>query len=227
MKINDTLKTSIIEDLLYSEIDNDTSKLIKYFQNEQLNKIQFTIDRTSQFLFFLISLLWRIPKTDFAFNDLMARSEITTNGTDSEVLRRNLAYNKVQRACIFQHHVDEIIKRGKKGQVYINIHQFNRDIFVIGDYPILFRRTPHFFSEFNDIDFLIAVSSRRIYSSRSDKFESFKEINALKYNAAMINQSVRYVGCSNKLLLEGSVKFYHEMIKKGLIYNIDEQIFQT
>ena len=69
-------KCSIIEDKLYSRIDNDLSKVVKFFQTEPLEKINFTEDNTAQFLFFLITLFWRIPLTDFAINDLISRAII-------------------------------------------------------------------------------------------------------------------------------------------------------
>ena len=69
-------ESSILEDTLYARIDNDASKIIKYFQNENLTKIDFTIENTAQFLFFLIALFWRIPYTDFTVEDLLNRSDL-------------------------------------------------------------------------------------------------------------------------------------------------------
>src|SRR4051812_37185254 len=55
VEIKATLKSSVIEDCLYAEIDNKTSKVIKYYQTEELSKIDFQIEDTAILLFFLIN----------------------------------------------------------------------------------------------------------------------------------------------------------------------------
>lgn len=227
INLNDSIETSIIEDDFYSKIDSSSSKIVKQFQTEQLNKIDFTVETTAQFLFFLITLFWRIPKTDFASNDLIERSEIISKGIDSEILRNDPTFRKMKRADVFKHHINEIINNGTKGKRWVNIHQSSKEIYVIGDYPLLFKIPPRLFSEFNNIDFLIAVSSKRIYSSTIEKLENFSEINSINYNMAVINQSVRYIGCSNFEALNYSVKFYNGLKSRGLENVILERTFQT
>jgi len=227
LKLRDSIESSIIEDEFYSKIDDNISKIIKRFQTEQLDKIDFTIEDTAHFLFFLITLFWRIPKTDFAAEDLIDRSEITSRGIDSEVLRNDPIFRKVKRVDVFKHHVDEILNHSKKGSKWINLHQSNKEIYIIGDYPLLFKKTPILFSEFNEIDFLIAISSNRLYSSTVEKLENFSEINSAFYNAAVINQSVRYVGCSNIETLKRSLSFYKGLKDHGLVNSIVEKTFLT
>lgn len=225
--LRDSIESSIIEDDFYSKVDDNLSKIIRRFQQEQLSKLDFTVEDTAHFLFFLITLFWRIPKTDFAAEDLIDRSVIASQGIDPETLRNDPTFRKTKRVDVFKHHVDQIINHGKKGNRYINIHQSNKEIYIIGDYPLLFRKTPTLFCEFNDIDFLIAISSNRIYSSTLERLENLTDFNSFMYNAAIINQSVRYVGCSNIETLQKSLVFYKGLKSHGLENTIVEKTFVT
>lgn len=219
-------KSSIIEDRLYSKIDNDLSLVVKYFQKEKLENITFNEDNTAQFLFFLITLFWRIPITDYAVKDLINRAEINSKSSDPEILRNDPAFQKLQRSGLFKHTVDEMRKFRNRGSKFVNIHQMSKDLFVIGDNPLLFRKSLHKFSEFGETDFLIAISSRRIYSSTNLSLGCLPTINSLKYNATVINQSKRYIASSELEVLQKSVQFYKEFCKRGINYTMAECAFE-
>lgn len=227
LHLDDTTKTSIIEDLLYKGIDDRTSKVIKLYQTQEISKIDFNPTDTSTFLFFLISLFWRIPKTDYAANNLMDRAIITTNGIDPEILRNDLAYRKMNRAGLFKHHIAEIKRSGAKGEKIINIQQAQNEIYLLGDYPILFRKQPYLFSEFNDTDILMAISSNRIYSSTLDKLHSISLKHSLQYNACIIEQSVNYVAGGDLEILKCSILLHKELKASGLIYGLNDMVFRT
>ena len=226
VEVKDSIKSSIIEDYLYAEIDNKTSKVIKYFQTEKLSEIDFKIEDTATLLFFLISIFWRIPKTDYASEDLMERSIITAEGIDPEILRNDPAYKKLSRAGLFRHHIDEMINFGMKGKKWNNLHQNENPIYVIGDFPFLSRKKTNEFRKFNDTDILFAVSSTRIYSSTKESLNNFAQINSYSYNAAIIHQSLKYIACGDLNVLEQSIKFYKELTRVGLIYS-NERVFKT
>lgn len=224
IEITETMESSIIEDVLYSKIDLQSSKVVKYFQQESLEEINFDMVNTTHFEFFLINLFWRIPKTDFAVENLINRSEITSKGIDPEILRNDPAYRKLQRAGIFKHHIDEMVKNGKNVNKSVNIHQSNSSTYVIGDYPLLFRKTPLLFSEFGEVDFLIAISSGRLYSSTIEPHIATVK-NSYMYNAAIIDQSTRYIACADKDELSKSIEFYNELKGQGLNLSASELAF--
>jgi hypothetical protein len=226
IEIKDMFKSSIIEDYLYTEIDNKTSRVLNYFRTEELSNLQFKIEDTATLLFFLISLFWRIPKTDYAVEDLMKRSIITADGIDPEILRNNPAYKKISRAGLFKHHIDEIKNFGMKGKKWSNIHQNNHPVYVLGDFPFLFKEQVNEFRKFNDTDILFAVSSTRIYSSTNESLKNFTTWNSFRYNAAIIEQSVKYVCSGNLQVLEQSIKLFKELKKLGTIYS-NEDVFKT
>lgn len=227
IELRDSIQISIIEDYFYSNVDNISSEIVKYFKNEELNKIEFTNENIAKFLIFLITLFWRIPKTDFTVDELMNRSVIINNKVDSEILRKDPTFRKLKRIDLINHHFTEMMRNGLKVKRHLRILESENDTYVIGDYPLLFKRTPSLFSEFNDIDYLIAISSKRIYSSSLEIFENFTMYNSFRYNAAIIAQSVRYVGCSDLELLKDSIDYFNELKRIGLLYNISEIAFQT
>ncbi|MDF1675216.1 MAG: DUF4238 domain-containing protein [Vicingaceae bacterium] len=226
VEITETMESSIIEDLFYSKIDSESSKVVKYFQQENLEKVSFNIENTAQFEFFLINLFWRIPKTDFAVEDLMDRSEIKSKGIDPEILRNDPTYRKLKRTGLFKHHIDEMVKNGKNVRKSVNVHQSNGASYVIGDYPLLFRKTPRLFSEFGEVDFQIAISSKRLYSSTIESLKTTVE-NSYMYNAAIIEQSTRYIACADKSDLQKNIEFYNELKSRGLNYSASEMAFHS
>lgn len=204
--LNDDRRTSIMEDFLYSRIDNDTSKLINSYQNDELSTNMFTAENAGRFLLFLIVLFWRIPYTDYTVDDLMKNSVINSSGVDLEILRNDPTFQKLQRGGLFKHTVDEIVNSGRKGLRSYKIHDVRKDINVISDNPILFRKIPTQFSEFDAGDLMIAISSRRIYSETNGKL-TLRINEHLRYNALMVHQATRYVACNDLKVLEASIDF--------------------
>jgi len=211
------LKSSILEDYFYQKMDNQTSKTIRYFQTEDIGKIDFKMQDTSVLLFFLISLFWRIPKTDYASENIMENSIIKPD--DSELLKQDPTYKKLERAGLFKHHIDEMKSYGKKGTMWHNIHKDAIPMFLIGDYPFLHRTQPNEFRKFCDIDLLFAVSSTRIYSMTNIRMDKITTMNSFCYNAAIIHQSVKYVASADLNILKESIDFYKYLKKSGLIHS--------
>lgn len=207
VEILEGTNSSFLEDI-YSKIDTKASRIIKCFQNEDITKLDITQEQAANFLFFLMTLFWRIPFTDFAAQDVWERSEIISPLIDSEIIRKDPFYQKMERAKLFKHTIDQMSQFGKKGRISINIHEFSANLFVLSDNPIVFQRTPLQFKEFNDIDFLFAVNSRRVYSSTEKKVTNINHLDALHFNMMSIHQSVRYTACRDIKLLNESVKLF-------------------
>jgi hypothetical protein len=227
LDLNQGKQSTFLEEEFYSKIDNDFGKAVKYFQDNTLSEIKITEENTAQFLFFLITLFWRIPATDYAMKDLIDRSEIVAENIDVDTLRQDPAFYKLEKSRIFSHMIDQMRKYGKNKRKYINIHQNNKGCLVIGDNPLLFRETSTKFSEFAETDFLIAITSNRIYSSTTKELRNFGLKNRLKYNVSVINQSRNYVCCNNREVLEKSVELYREFTNKGIILFTAENTFMT
>ena len=117
IRFSELFESSMIEDNLYSIIDTESSEVVKYFREEELAEIDFNTENTAQLQFFLITLFWRIPKTDFTAEDVIDRSEIVSQYLDPEIIRNDPAFRKFQRASLAKHHIEEIVKYGKKGKL--------------------------------------------------------------------------------------------------------------
>lgn len=225
VEIKGKQQSSFIEDALYSRIDNQVSQVVKFFQEGNLNEIEFNAENTGQFLFFLITLFWRIPYTDWAASDIINKSEIISDDIDPEMLRNDPTFRKMQRVALFKHTIDEMRTHGKKGKVIVNIRELASDWHVIGDNPILFQSIPKQFKDLADDNCVIAITSKRLYSRTENPLRLWDKYCALKHNALIIDQSVRYIGCSNLDVLKASVDFYFDLKSNGLLPDVLNQIF--
>jgi len=221
------LWTSALEELVYSNIDIRTSSIIRYFQNEEISKIDFTEERTGIFLFFIISLFWRIPATDLLSADLLRRSEIISSTIDPEILRNDPLVQKYYRARLFKTVTDSMMNSGRKGQVSVNIHSFDQDIFVLGDNPILFKAAPTTMAEIGQNDFLMPVSTRRVYSSTIQNFQPPSPRDAYFYNAAVIHQSTQRIVSGDLDVLKNSVSVFKEVGELELLDMLPGYIFNS
>ena len=214
VELKNGIESSFIEDVIYSSIDSTAGRIIKNIQNKQVANSSLNFQEAGHIGFFLIALFWRIPYTDKISESAINNSKIVSEHINPEVLRRDPTFEKIQRVLLTKHTIDEMLKRGKKGKFYVNIHTFENDCFLLGDNPVLFRNPTSKFSNLFDSDYLFAVSSKRIFSSTEEAMNSFSGVNAFLYNAAIIDQASRFV-CSNSIrLLEDSLQIYF-MIKKN------------
>ena len=225
VNLPDNKQSSILEDILFQKIDNIGSEIVKYFQNTELSKVEFNYDNSAHFLFFLVTLFWRIPLTDFATIELANQTDIQSKDISSISLK-NDDNSKLQTSGLILHTLNEMKNSSSSSKKWINLHQMSEEMLVLGDNPLLNRKTSDKFSEFGKGDFLIALTSRRIYSSTKDNLGGLPVFNAVKYNTAVINQSLRYVCCGNLDFLKKSVKTYKEFRKLGLNYNFNERTFE-
>ena len=216
--------SSFIEDYLYSILDSQCSKVVNHFSESEFEDIKLDDENMSSFLFFIIVLFWRVPHTDFAVNDILDRAVINSIGIDPDILRNDETFRKIQRSFLINHTIDQIISSQRKLKSYSSIQQFTKDVFVIGDSPIVFRRLPNTHVNFVDSDYIIALSSRRLYSYTLEKPIKYEMNNVNQYNACVINQSNRYVASSNLQLLQNAVNHYNS-IKQNLILYFNDAVF--
>lgn len=218
--------TSLIEDEFYMKLDDDSSKLIQKLQRERITDNLLNIESRGGLQFFLINLFWRLPLTDYTVSDLIYRARINSDGIDIEKLRLDKNLHKIKRTGLF---IDTINKlKENKPDIkdsYVKLSEFDRDTFILGDYPILFESTPSKFTDLGYMDYLFALSSRRIYSSTKAQFGAFTYKDALSYNFLIILQSEKYVCSGNLNLLQNTVEYYRKFKKIGLLYIMKERLF--
>ncbi|WP_040252070.1 DUF4238 domain-containing protein [Psychroserpens mesophilus] len=227
IKIDESNSNSIIEDLWFQKLDDELSKNVQKLQTEKLNTDLFNDDNIAQLQFFIINLFWRIPKTDFAAKDLIQRAELRTEGIDSETVRNDKNWNKILRTGLYKETIDQMRNSSTKPKnIYPKIAEFEKDIFVLGDFPFVFRNRLGKFTDLVEDDYFIALTSKRILSSSRKELQSFDFQMFLPYNAAIIEESQNYVVSNNLKILEGSVEYYRKLKKEHLIYFIKNRLFK-
>lgn len=213
-------ENSMIEDYLFQEWDNNASSVVKKFQTNQLpDNTLLSTNNVADFVLFVIQLFWRIPFTDYAFENLIQNADI--NSENAEELKNSEAFKMHQRTLLYKETTNDVtkVKRKFKG-FFAKIFELEKDIFIIGDNPIVFQETPSNFEDLYDLDNMIALTPRRIFTNSLTEIGSFGFNKALEYNHFVISQSKRFVCSGDKILLEESVK-YHKKIKNLFI---DEQL---
>lgn len=219
--------SSVIEDSFYQNIDNKVAPYIKYLQQGNLSELDFSIEVTGMMTFFIVTLFWRIPATDDTVADIFRRSEIDAKGIDPEIFRNDPTFLKMERGRLFHHSIGRMQEFGKRTSASVNVHQYAVHSVILGDNPIIFRRTPSSFEDLGDIDILIAVSSNRIFSITEDRLPGLPFENAIRYNTNVILQSKRYVVARSLEALSKAIEMYKFCIELGAEAFQPERIFSV
>lgn len=219
-KRDDGQELSVIEDILYKYWDNQASTLIQKFQKNKLPDSSLLSETNiAYFILFTIQLFWRIPYTDFAVNNLIENMKLDVK--NSEQLKKYEPFQMHQRTLLYKETLKELkdAKRKTSG-FHTKIFELEKDIFVIGDNPTVYQKIPSTFDDLFDLDSMIAISSKRIFTNSLEPFGHFGFNKAIEYNHFVLSQSKRYVCSTDKKILEESVK-YHKKVKE---LNIDLEL---
>lgn len=227
LKKEDGQELSVIEDILYKHWDNRASILIQKFQKNRLPDSSLLSDNNiADFILFTIQLFWRIPYTDFAVSDLIKNMDIDVE--NAEELKNYQPFQMHQRTLLYQETLKELkdAKRKTPG-FYAKLFELEKDIFVIGDNPTVYQKTPSTFDDLFDLDSMIAISSKRIFTNSVSEFENFGFNRAIEYNHFVISQSKRYVCSNDKKILEESVKYHKKVRELNIDLELKKELFKV
>ncbi len=228
ININKTDSSSAIEDIIFKKLDNDTGKILNLLQNKPITKDLLSDENQAIFQFFIINLFWRLPLTDYAVSDLNKRVVINSVGIDPEILRNDEAFQKLKRTGLYQNSIDKMGKENRPKETnFIKLSEFENDLFILGDNPILFRSVPKKFTDLVYMDYLFAISSKRVYSSTLDEIGNLTRHSGYDFNSLIIEQSQKYVVSGNLKLLEDSIKYYKKLKEEKILYSIKELLFKN
>lgn len=216
-------KNSTIEDDLFKEWDGNASSVVRKFQTNKLpDKKLLSTNNVADFILFIIQLFWRIPFTDYVFENLIQNADIDSENV--EELKKSEAFKIHQRTLLYKETTNDVtkVKRKFKG-FFAKIFELEQDIFIIGDNPIVFQEIPATFEDLYDLDNMIALTPRRIFTNSLTEIYSLGFDKALDYNHFVISQSKKFVCSGDRKLLEESVK-YHKKVKELFI---DDQLRKT
>jgi len=221
-------KNSFLEDVFFKRLDDVSAKVIQKFQNNPIENNLFTDENISNLQFFIINLFWRLPLTDYAAKDLVERAVIKVDGKDiSDEIRNHPSFIKLNRANFFKETIEQSeIQKDKPKNYNIQISEFEEDLFLISDNPIIFRNYMRQFTDLVESEFKMAISSKRMICYSLNDIPSFKHKMFLKYNATIIEQSKLYVASNDIRVLKGSIEYYKSLKEKNLLYAAKELLFE-
>lgn len=226
---NENDSTSIIEDFWFKTIDNECSDLIEKYRESENTESIHNIDNASKMQFFLIHLLWRLPKFDFAFDYLFENAKKTDS--NGEVIKFDSDYKKdgfkkLERLLLPNKIIKQITSRKISGGYYSKLFEKSGDVFLLGDYPMLYRFEPNSFEDIIIKEVLLPISSKRLYflSRKSELYFDFSRVSTL--NTLIIQQSIRFVCSPDKEFLEKSVEYYKKQIEFLPLDFLKEGLFE-
>lgn len=197
--------SSIIEDLLYMNKDNNFSEIIKEFQNSKLpNESLLTTRKIAEFANYIIDLFWRIPYSDEIskriIDNIVKKNSYDINEKDS--------FYKQYRSFLYQFTLKNPDKlKNKKNGFITKIFEIKNAFLILGDNPIIYEREPESFDDLFDLDYCIAISSNRIVMQSLKEVDFFSDAMVMDYNNLVIEQSKRFVCSGSKQILESCIEY--------------------
>jgi len=209
---NENDSSSIIEDYWLKHLDTECSKIVKKFRESKNSTFLHNINDVSRLKFFLIHLYWRLPKIDFAFDYLFENATILNlKGENIKPINKDYkkeGFKKIDRLLLPNKIIRGIKNQRLSGGFYSKLFEKNENIFLLGDYPMLYKTEPTCFDEILNKEVLLPISSKRLYAISNHNSKNFDFSKVTTFNTLIINQSVRYVCGTDKVFLEKSVDYY-------------------
>jgi hypothetical protein len=233
--MDDGISISTIEDGLYSQFDTKFANCIRFFRDTPVQIAIEDVDNRDILSAFMVDLFWRNPIADYAFDNLMANSDVYFHDAKTgerykdlqheRELKNDPVMRKIERAKMMSVALRSIVE-DKQLQPHIRKlrHLANR-VFILGDYPILYQSTPRSHSDNLGINFFLPISSHRIYSENKLDIPNFNIYDAYTVNALIIDQSKTIACGPNHEILENSVSCYRYFKKMELFDYCKRRLF--
>jgi len=217
-------ENGMLEDL-YSKLDCHFAKIIQEFRDKPNSKELLATDNIALLRFFIINLFWRIPKNDISTSVYHCRS--VKNSEFDEKLKYDHNFIKIMRPQ-FPFHIIRNFANQERRNCRYQLFEFKKGNFLIGDCPIVFKTEPKKVDEFIYGDYIIPISSKRVFRASEDDLElSFSFENTVILNAIIIDQSENYVCGPNKVFLEQSIKYWRFIKSTRQLPYLSKKIFRN
>lgn len=231
------ITSSVIETEWFMFLDNFCKTVIKEFQEAKNTELLHSYDNVSKMQYFLLHLYWRLPKTDFAFDNLIKKSKINFKNkissqkeSDKELESKLTAeknFKKIEKVIVPNLIIKELKNYKLPKRFCSKLIDKNNDIFLLGDYPMLFRKEPESFDDIISRDYILPISSKRIYSISQNNCLEFDFSKATTLNTLIIHQSQRFVCSPDKVFLEKSVEYYKKQLGNLPHLYLREKVFEN
>lgn len=229
------LKLSMLEDQLFKDTDNRLSPYIIKLRDEPHTENLLTNEIQINMFVFLLDLFWRNPSADYAANTLFQQSNLTwvdeaTGISHQDDVREkefkedpfNIKFErfKIQAASMLH-----IANRSVGGETYSKLWEFKNSPFILGDFPMIFSKTPRTHIELETLDHFLPISSNRLYACNQLNGLNFSHKDSLIINALQIDQAVSHVVSSSSKVLEESIAFFKSAKKDGSLVLFKKYLF--
>ncbi len=190
--------------------DNVLSKLIKELQEKDICEELISDGNMSLLLIYIIIQFWRLPTNDNLVEQIIRGAYI---GPLSQEINDKMADDidepKILRMEFFNYTLQHIESMSEKPKDYfIQLHEFEEDTFIIGDYPLVFKYQPEIFTDLALTDYVFALSSKRVLLYSLEPLKKFSFSMSHNYNVCIIENSDRYIASGNIKKLKESIDAY-------------------
>jgi hypothetical protein len=230
------LETSILEDTFFKELDDKCKVAIENLREKPNTVDLLNTENSADVDVFVLNLFWRTPKTDYAFERFMRETEITFtdkqgkkvhNIEKEQLLKNDESYKKFLRAFLPSKFLRAYLNSSEsKQRQYLQLYEKQKECFLLGDYPMVFSRTPKTGDDLFEIDFYLPISSTRLYYAACEERKlEFDFDKIVRLNALIINQSHRYICGPNLEYLKKSIDYYKSLKEKNLLPLVHCKVF--
>ncbi|MGB3108312.1 DUF4238 domain-containing protein [Sphingobacterium siyangense] len=169
---------------------------------------------------FILDLFLRNKNNDRFFDELFERSEIEFENQElneqSDLIREYPGIKQLFRAKLLNVYINEFLNSDLGKFTRMRLIKFPDEQICIGDNPMLFLNisgTPE--ALFNS-PLILPISNRKLYLRNVERQRPFSYLDALLFNALVIDQSSKIIACSSHKTLEDSIKTYHYIKKEDM-----------
>lgn len=232
---SDGIPISIIEDRLYSDLDGMFAPKLGTLLRKPIAEAIKDVDTRSFLVALAISFFWRSPISDHAFASLFQESTMTftdpVTGTKYQDAEREAKMKKdpfwiqIQRSSMFRTTIDRIIEENRKDPQTHQLHEYEPNTFLLGDYPIIYRNIPSTFPDLMHLDYFFPISSSRLYTSHRYEDLPIGEYDIHRINALIINQSKKMVVSADYEFLKKSVEYWKMLKEKFPMFWLKDKLF--
>ena len=210
-------ESTILEDKLYSDLDNKCATAIRNFRDLDNTEDLHSNDNVAFIRFFVVNLVWRIPANDGMYDEYYNRIDIvfedgngnvTRNPENEAQLKSSDDYKKMVRFIVPINMIMEVSKERSGGQSYSALIDKKYPFFLLTDNPIVFKKTPKTIKELVQSEFLLPLSYNRIYSTEENANLDFTPEKAAAFNMLQILQAKHYVCSPDLEVLKSYVNLY-------------------
>lgn len=207
---------SHVEDVVFSKLDSLLSEGYAQARDAVLGRAELTPMTWAGLMALVITMFWRVPKTDAIWDEFFDRALTIQGGMDTpeqeefvKAFKASPTMRKAYRAFLY---VDTHLRLQKAPDSPITNRLVDIDpeqgSLLLSDYPILYEEEPASLEGVVKMPFFMPLTSKRLYTTAARTRPNPTAGQLVFLNALLLNNSVRYTCCDDRSYLEQCVRAY-------------------